>query len=243
MIFGNNINTRTKIIASIAIFSALYAVLRPVPIGLMIGLGERFSVSDFLAPLYGIILGPYIGGLSIITGTFMGMLGKPPVFLGLDFLPALINTISIGYLIKQKRKYIISLNLLLIIFVILNPFTTLFIGSIPFFWLHIIALLVLISPLGHNAGNWVKTLDPKNLTIGIATLAFIGTMMQHLTGVLLTELVFGHVLSSISLETFSTIIWPSAFLLYPWERIALIILSVIIGVPVIKTLKKSQFLF
>jgi len=243
LIFGNNINTRTKIIASIAIFSALYAVLRPVPIGLMIGLGERFSVSDFLAPLYGIILGPYIGGLSIITGTFMGMLGKPPVFLGLDFLPALINTISIGYLIKQKRKYIISLNLLLIIFVILNPFTTLFIGSIPFFWLHIIALLVLISPLGHNAGNWVKTLDPKNLTIGIATLAFIGTMMQHLTGVLLTELVFGHVLSSISLETFSTIIWPSAFLLYPWERIALIILSVIIGVPVIKTLKKSQFLF
>ena len=98
----SNINTRTKIIAAIAVFSALYAVLRPVPLGPMIGLGQHFSISDFLAPLYGIILGPYIGGFSIIIGTFIGMLGKPPVFMGFDFLPALINTLSIGFLIKRK---------------------------------------------------------------------------------------------------------------------------------------------
>ena len=239
-----NINTRTKIIASIAIFSALYAVLRPIPLGPMIGLGDKFSVSDFLAPLFGIILGPYIGGLSIIMGTFLGMvLGKAPVFLGLDFLPALINTISLGFLIRRKWLPVVILNICLLVAFILDPFTSLFVGPLPFFWLHAIALLVLISPLGRNAGKWVETLDPKYLTSGIAILAFVGTMLQHLTGNLLTELVFGHILGSISLETFSTIIWPGAFVLYPWERLALVILSVVIGVPVIRTLKKSLFPF
>lgn len=237
-----NINTKTKIIASIAIFSALYAVLRPMPLGPMIGLGQHFSISDFLPPLYGIILGPYIGGLSIIIGTFIGMLGKPPVFMGLDFLPALINTLSIGFLIKRKWNLVVILNMFLLVLFIINPFTTLFIGPVPFFWLHLVALLVLISPIGRNAGKWVKTLDPKYLTVGIAVLAFIGTMMQHLTGNLLTELVFGHIIGN-DLEFFSTIIWPGAFLLYPWERLALVIFSIVIGVPLIRTLKKSLFPF
>lgn len=238
----SDINTKTKIIASIAIFSALYAILRPVPLGPIIGLGKTFSVSDFLAPLYGILLGPYIGGLSIIIGTFIGMLGKPPVFMGLDFLPALVNTLAIGFLIKRKWFPVILLNLFLLILFIINPFTTVFIGPVPFFWLHIISLLVLISPIGRNAGKWVKTLDPKNLTIGIGILAFIGTMMQHLTGNLLTELIFGYVLAN-DVDFFTTIIWPSAFLLYPWERLALVILSILIGVPLVRTLKKSIFPF
>jgi hypothetical protein len=52
---------RTKIVASLAIFSALYGVIRLVPLGPMIGLSTSFSVADSLAPLYGIILGPFLG--------------------------------------------------------------------------------------------------------------------------------------------------------------------------------------
>ena len=101
---------------------------------------------------------------------------------------------------------------------------------------------MLISPLGRNAGKWIKTLAPKYLTIGIAILAFIGTMMQHLTGNLLTELVFGHIIGN-DVEFFSMVIWPGAFLLYPWERFALVIFSIVIGVPLIRSLKKSLFPF
>lgn len=233
-------SNRTKIIAFLIVFSALYAVLRPVPLGPMIGLSAPFSVSDFLAPLYGIILGPYVGGLSVVIGTFLGMaMGKAPVFMGLDFLPALVNTVAIGFLVKRKWAPVVVLNVALLLVFILNPLTSLFIGPFPFVWLHIVALLVLISPLGRNAGQWVETLKPKFLTAGLAILAFVGTMMQHLTGNILTEVVLGQVLGSITSDTFSTVIWPGAFLLYPWERLTLVILSVVVGVPLVRTLKKS----
>jgi hypothetical protein len=240
----SKISNRTKITAFLIVFSALYAMLRPIPMGPMIGLSKPFSVSDFLAPLYGIILGPYVGGLSVIIGTFLGMaMGKAPAFMGLDFLPALVNTVAIGFLMKRKWAPVVVLNIILLVAFILNPLTSLFIGPFPFVWLHIVALLVLISPLGRRAGQWVETLKPKFLTAGLAILAFVGTMMQHLTGNILTEVVLGQVVGSISSETFSTVIWPSAFVLYPWERLVLVILSVVVGVPLIRTLKKSLLPF
>lgn len=240
----NKMSNRTKLTAFVVVFSALYAALRPVPLGPMIGLSATFSISDFLAPLYGVILGPYVGGLSIVIGTFLGMaLGKAPIFLGLDFLPAFVNTVAIGLLMKRKRAYVIVLNIVLLLGFIINPLTTLFFYSIPFFWLHLIALVVLISPLGGKAAPWVETLKPKLLTAGLAIMAFVGTMMQHLTGNLLTEVVLGQILGTISPEVFSTIIWPSAFLLYPWERLTLVLLSVIVGVPLIRTLKRAVLPF
>lgn len=239
----SKISDRTKITAFLIVFSALYAALRPVPLGPMIGLSSTFSVSDFLAPLYGIILGPYIGGLSIIIGTFLGMTIKTPVFMGLDFLPAFVNTVAIGFLMKRKWAPIIVLNIILLLAFILNPLTTLFFGPVPFVWFHIVALLVLISPLGRRAGQWVETLKPKFLTAGLAILAFVGTMMQHLTGNILTEVVLGQIVGSIAPETFSTIIWPGAFLVYPLERTLLVILSVVVGVPLVRTLKKSLLPF
>jgi hypothetical protein len=230
----SKLSNRTKIIAFLIVFSALYAALRPVPLGPMIGLSNSFSISDFLVPLYGIILGPYIGGLSVIIGTFLGMaLGKAPYFFGLDFLPAFVNTVAIGFLMKRKWAPVIVLNIFLLLAFALNPF----------FWLHIIALAVLISPLGRKAGQWVETLKPDLLTAGVAILAFVGTMMQHLTGNILTEVVHGQIVGDILPVTFSTIIWPGAFLAYPVERTVLVILSVVIGVPLISTIKKSLLPF
>ena len=236
------VSNRTKITASLIVFSALYAALRPVPLGPMIGLSQTFSVSDFLAPLYGIILGPYVGGLSIIIGTFI-MTVKAPVFFGLDFLPAFVNCVAIGFLMKRKWAPVVVLNLVLLLAFILNPLTTLFIGPVPFVWFHLVAFAVLISPLGRKAGQWVETLKPKFLTAGIAILAFVGTMMQHLTGNILTEVVLSQIVGSLPADTLTTFIWPSAFLAYPVERSVLVILSVIVGVPLVRTLKKSVLPF
>ena len=242
----------TKQIALIAIFSALYSVIRQIPMGPMIGLSTTFSVSDSLAPIYGIVLGPYTGGVSVLIGTFIAMaMGKPIIFMGLDFLPAFVNAVAIGFLMRKKWVPAIILNLGLLIIFLANPLTSWFISipfgattiAFPFFWLHIIALAVLVSPLGYKAGSWVKTLKPIFLTAGIAILAFIGTMMQHLTGNILSEVVRSQIFGLTLPEAFPTLIWPSAFILYPWERLALIILAVIVGVPLVKTLKKSMLPF
>jgi hypothetical protein len=246
------ISGRTKIIAAIAIFSALYSVIRQIPMGPMIGLSAQFSVSDSLAPLYGIILGPYTGGISIIIGTFLGMaLGKAPVFMGLDFLPAFVNAVAIGFLIRRKWEPVVLLNVVLFAAFILNPLTSFFINipigntaaAFPFLWMHFIAYAVLLSPLSRKAGEWIAALKPSGLTAGIAILAFVGTMMQHLMGNILSEVVRSQILGVTLPEAFPTFIWPSAFFVYPWERLTLIIITVAVGVPLVKALKKSLFPF
>jgi hypothetical protein len=99
-------------IASIAVFSALYAVLRIMQTIPMIGAqGASFSLSDVLAPLYGIILGPFGGGASVVIGTFLAMaMGKPVIFLGLDFLPALVNAVAWGFLFDVNGRPVVLLN-------------------------------------------------------------------------------------------------------------------------------------
>ncbi len=241
-------STRTKTIATIAIFTALYAVLRAMQTIPMIGAeGAKFSASDVVAPIYGIVLGPYVGGVSIIVGTFVGMaLGKAPVFLGLDFLPALVNAVAIGFLVRRKWAAVVVLNLVLLVTFLAYPLTSIFVTipsttiSFPFVWMHIAALIVLISPLGRRAGQWVSTLKPARLTAGIAVLAFVGTMMQHLMGNILYETILAEPIGYIARTAFPGI-WTGIFLVYPFERLALILLAVLIGTPLVRVLKQSFF--
>jgi hypothetical protein len=68
-------------------------------------------------------------------------------------------------------------------------------------------------------------------------------MMQHLMGNILTEVVRSQIFGLTSPESFPTVIWPTAFFLYPWERLTLIILAVVVGTPLVRALKKSFFPF
>ena len=244
----NKLNSKT--IAVISIFTALYAVLRIIPSVPMIGAsGASFSVSDIIAPVYGIILGPYVGGLSVVLGSFIAMFGKPPVFMGLDFLPATVAAVSLGLLIKKKWIHVITLNVVLLAAFLIHPNTSLFIDvslgtgtlALPFFWLHVVALAVLISPLGRMAAKWVTTNNATRTATGIAILAFVGTMMQHLTGNLLFETIMAQPIGNIPLTAYPGI-WTSIFLVYPIERLALVVLSTIVGTALLRVLKNSFLL-
>jgi hypothetical protein len=224
----------------IAIFAALYAALRIIPTVPMIGTGATFHLSDILAPLYGILLGPLIGGVSIILGTFVAIaLGSSMPFLGLDFLPAFIVAVSLGLLVRKKWLPVVILNAVLLLLYAADPFTVNIIetpfGPFPYLWMHIVAFVVLIL-LGRKAGEWVKSKKIGLLTAGFAILAFVGTMMQHLTGGLIYETVFGTILGSMDAAAFAAT-WNIVFYIYPWERFALIIGAIVVGVPVTKALQ------
>lgn len=246
------ITSRTKIIALIAIFSALYGVLRRMDTIPMVGVqGAKFSLSDILPPIYGIVLGPVAGGISVITGTFLGIaMGKPVTFLFLDFLPAFVNTIAVGLLVRRKWLPVVLLNITLLAAFLVNPLTSIFIDiggiAFPFAWLHILAFIVLLSPLGRKTSQWVESLKPNLLTAGIAILAFVGTMMQHLMGNILYEVVLNQLYVAIGQQPIIPAAayaanWAVVFFLYPWERLILIILAVIVGVPLVKVLKQTFF--
>ncbi|MDD4325925.1 MAG: hypothetical protein PHC63_05805 [Candidatus Bathyarchaeota archaeon] len=241
------IKITTKQIAITAIFAAIYAVFRIIPLGPMIGLSASFSLSDSLAPLFGIILGPYLGGLSVIIGTFSAMaLGKAPIFLGLDFLPGLINAVALGFLIRKKWLPVIALNVILLGIFLVSPYTllTVQIGSvpIPFVWMHIIALIFLISPISIKSIKNIRKSNIAYLALSIAVLAFIGTMMQHLTGNLLFQFIFGEPIGGWNITNFHGY-WVPIFFAYPIERIALVAIAVLIGTPIVKILKKSVLPF
>jgi uncharacterized membrane protein len=244
MSFGH-LNRTTKIVASIAIFAALYAALRLVPTVPMVGTNATFHLSDILAPLFGILLGPYVGGVAILIGTFAAMgLGTPAPFLGLDFLPAFVVAVSLGFLVKGKWLHVIALNAALLILYALNPLTSNIIdtpiGPVPYLWMHILSFIVLISPLGRKAAKWVTSSKTGLITVGFAILAFVGTMMQHLTGGILYEVIPSQITHTVLPSAYPGI-WNFVFYIYPLERLALIAGAVLIGVPVTKSVKNMLF--
>ena len=273
-----NLSSRTKTIALIAIFAALFAVLRRMDAIPMIGVpGARFSLSDILPPIYGVILGPFTGGISVIIGTFLGIaMGKPVIFLFLDFLPAFVNTVAIGLLVKRKWWPVVLLYVALLVAFLINPLTSIFIDvggiAIPFVWLHIVALVVLLSPLARKAPKWVESVEQikkvekvepakqtnrlrkfvdsvkriRYLTIGLFVFAFIGTMMQHLMGNILYEVVLNQFYVVVGQDPIVATsafpgIWYAAFFVYPLERLVLIVLAVVVGVPLVRVLKQTFF--
>jgi hypothetical protein len=210
----------------------------------MIGTGATFHLSDILAPLYGILLGPFTGGISIIIGTFAAIgLGNPAPFLGFDFLPAFVVAVSLGFLVRRKWLPVVILNAVLLVVYALSPYSTNFIatpwGAVPYLWMHIAAFILLVSPLGRRAGQWIKGAKTATITAGFAILAFVGTMMQHLTGGLVYETILGYV-AGVAPSKFNTV-WNIVFYIYPFERVALIIGAVLVGVPVTRVLLKSFF--
>jgi uncharacterized membrane protein len=237
---------KTKILMLIAVFSALYFVLRMIPTFPMIGVsGGSFALADVLASLYGLILGPFIGCLSIIIGTFLAIAaGKPIIFMGFDFLPALINALIVGLIIKKRTALPIGLNALLFALFLLHPYTAITV-PIKFFnfktqfffpWLHLIAFIILIFQFKLKVADWLnKSLKAKVAAVSILTL--IGTMAQHLTGGLLWETIYGSFMNKAP-EVFKSVLWPAVFWVYPFERIFIVIIATIIGVPLLRVKKE-----
>jgi len=244
----SKISQRTKQIAMLIVFTALYVVLRNIPYTVLIGgAGGFLYLSDFLVAIFGIILGPYFGGLSIIMGNFAAIgLGHHVTFFGLDFLPDFMAVVSIGFLFRRKWLPVVLLNAAMLVIFVVNPLTSVFVFSVPFVWLHIVAFAVLLSPLSRLAGKWINVLDTKKIAISLAVFALIGAMIQHLTGNILYEVVLNQFFVTIGQPPVIGAasypgIWTTVFFAYPLERLFLIISAVLVGTPIIWALKRNSF--
>jgi len=239
-LFTSVYHSKTRYLALLSIFAVLYTVLRIVPTFPLVGFAGTFSASDIIAPLYGLILGPIIGAGSIILGTFLAFaFGRPMIFLGLDFVPAMVSSVAVGLLVQKRIGYTALVHGFLILLFLIHPLTILTVEipsgiQIPFNWIHFISFLVLISPLSQKAIGLVIS-KSKYLTLGLFIICFIGTMMQHLTGAILFASILGLFTGTISIEAWPGI-WNTAFYLYPLERIAIAILAAITGSALIAAL-------
>ena len=238
------INLNSKKIAIISSFSVIYGISRIIPSFPVVGVpGASFSLGDVLIPIYGIFLGPTLGFASIMLGTFLGFVfGKPPIFLGWDFLPAASATLFVGLMMRNKRMISAVLFLIALTIFLLLPYTEILISlneqvQIPFNWMHIIALLLIISPIGKSAIRSISN-NTSSFIVGFFIIAITSTLFQHIIGGIMFQTTLGIYLGAIEADAFPRI-WQVIFYVYPIERIAIAILATIVGVPVIKSLKRS----
>lgn len=227
-------------IALTAVFAAVYFVLRSIPTFQMVGVSGHFTAGDFIITTIAMIGGLWSGTLSIIVGTILAYAINPPIFFGLDFLPALVNASIVGLILSNHRHVARGAYVLVLAIFLASPYS-LFIGYsyIPFAWLHMVALIILLSPLISKIPSWLAR-DSLRQLVAVALLAFVGTMAQHLTGGLLYELTVGIIggINPLSFRQF----WRIVFWIYPIERALIVALSTVIAIALFGSIRRSGLL-
>jgi hypothetical protein len=231
-------NPDTRKLTLTATLAAVYVIFRAIPIDRLVGINGIITAAGMVAPILGLLLEPAYAVTAVFTGTLVAseFPWNPLKFAGLDFLPGALNVILVSLMVHGRRTEGTLAFLGVIGLFVINPFTRIFVGSawfsppVPFLWMHILALVVLVSPLSRNLTQRLSSSNKRDVVGGIAVLAFVGTMIEHLTGGVLTAVVFGKGIVGI---------WPAAFVLYPIERTILVIGAVLICTPVLLALKGS----
>jgi len=222
--------TRTRQITLAAVFAIVYFILRVVPTFSMIGISGQFTAGDFLLTSIALTAGLWSGTISVLIGTIIAYPIRAPVFLGLDFLPGVANVFIAALLLAGKRRIAQVSYIGILVAFLASPYSLVYgYDHIPYVWLHVIALAILLSPVAARIPSWSK----RGGYLGIAAigiLAFVGTMAQHLVGGLLFEFVVGFV-GGVTPAKFADI-WRLIFFLYPEERLIIVAISTILAIAV-----------
>lgn len=232
------VRRKTYLLASASVFAALYAVLGLMPISRLVGIGAFITFREMVGPLAGMLFGPVSGGLSIILGVSIDFgLGRPPVFLGLDFLIDLAAAVTAGLCFTGRRKLAVLFPSAVIAVLLLGPSSPLLVsvGGIPFVWMHVVSVVVLGVTLYLESAGRINRLS----VWFVGATMFASTMCGHAMGSILTENVY---LSSGSFFGYGTAgeYWTAIFFLYPAERVFLTIVGTAVALPALRTLARRQ---
>ena len=228
--------SRSRQITLAAVFSAVYVILRVLPTFSMVGISAQFTAGDFLLTSIATIAGLWSGIVAVVVGTVVGYAVRPPIFFGLDFLPGVVNVSLAALILAGKRRIAQSIFIIVLVAFLASPYS-LFYGydHVPYVWLHLVALLLLLSPASSRIPSWIRRGGYEGIA-AFALLSFIGTMAQHLTGGLLFELAVGFV-GGMSPTSFAAI-WRLIFYLYPEERLVIVTISTILSVAIYRSLQR-----
>jgi len=217
-------------VSLIAVFAALQALLAIFPFTITIGVSGQITLGVVGASLIGILLGPVIGGLAVLIGSFVGVFLNPAgaIFGVFTVIPPFFGAVGAGC-VKVKRGYVagsVILASLLVFFA--HPFGR---EVLIYPWLHIVAMIAAFSPLAYVAGSTFSSSESTKPILGIVMAAFVGVLTDHITG---SALAIWYFSPSLTPE-----IWYSIMFVYPVERIVALILASIIATPVYYSLRKA----
>src|SRR5215469_13898392 len=221
-----------------ASLAAVYTIFRAIPISSLIGISGSITAAGMIAPVIGILLEPAYGVTAVFVGTTVASFlpWNPLKFYGLDFLPGALNVILVSLAVRGRRVEATMMFAVMLGLFFINPYTSTFVGGsyysppIPYLWMHLAAFLLLISPLSKGLAFRISSEKYTSLVRPVVVLAFMGTMIEHLTGGLL----FATIVGKGALK-----FWPVIFLAYPVERIILVVGATIICTALLSLIRRD----
>ncbi len=232
----------TKNMALIIVFASLYTFFSSWNLFPLIGgQGQFIKAGNLMAPLIGIILGPWIGIFAITIGGIIGaFIWQSGPFGPLSFLPHAGVALCAGLLYNNKRWLCSSLYLLLLLAFAFYPV----VGPAwlwpPFLWLHVAGLAFLFSPLQPKVSRFLhESEDSLRFASGVGVTLFIASLFGHVVGSLMFEAVYWN--GFISEVGAWKADWQLLMWLYPIERTIIAVAATAIGTALMKALRVSGF--
>jgi len=232
----------SKEAALIACFAALYVIISFIPVSPfpLIGGEGRIDASAVISLVIGLLLGPLLGGLAVLIGGIITPFIVPHALaLGLyTFVPHVAAAMCAGALKNGKQPLCALTYLFSFIFFAFFPD----IGPVwtwpPVLWFHIIALIIIASPLQ----SWAT----KKLASQSSTLISAGTAVTFLTSTVFSQSIGSIVFEILKLPNrnpnyWQIMIWQPLTFIYPIERLIITVIATVITVPILKALRVQGF--
>lgn len=232
----------TKNIALTIVFASFYIVFSSWNLFPLVGgQGKFIQAGVVMAPLIGVILGPWLGVFAITVGGVIGAFiwqGGP--FGPLSFVPHVAAALYAGLLYNNKRWFCgVAYLLLLVVFAFYPVVGPAWLWP-PFLWLHVATLVFLFSPLQPKVGEFLReNKDSLKLAFGVGVTLFIATLFGHVVGSLMFEVVYWP--SFISEVGAWKADWQILMWLYPIERMLIAVIAALIGTGLLKALRIYGF--
>jgi uncharacterized membrane protein len=245
MDFKPNLKLTTQQIALVAIFAALYYILSLIaPIRIPTGIGElSISFAALIATIMGLVLGPYLGATSAFLGALVtwALFGTSPADLPFLLSPTL-NALVTGLILYKKWKWAFATFGLLIVAFLFTPPVT------PLTENWYVALAVLFDKIITVALILPLAFFGKKMSVAYGALfffllGFIGNQADNMWGsfAFATPMVYNGIYG------FSTEVVRGYFViapfLYPAIRIVQAVMVMIIAIPLMHTLKRTNLLW
>lgn len=219
-------------VALTAVFTALYAVLGFLRISPIIGLtGQAITAAAIIAPIIGMLLGPYIGAMSAFLGgtigLFLGSLSYP------SFAGGIVTAFCAGMIRTGKRAIAALVYLTLFLLFAFYPVVGPAWVFPPETWFQIVGLIILLSPLQSFAKKLLDSQSSTRLMYGFFFTCLASTLAGQIAGSLVFEILAAD--PNVMMGT-----WRALTGVYPLERSIIALAAAFIGTGLSKTLKSTN---
>lgn len=227
-------------ISWVAIWGALLGVSSLIPVVIFVGSeGGNFALSTSLAPIIGLVLGPYGGFVAGLVGGTIGMFLNPAAYyMGVgNILDVAMAALVAGWIVNKRWYFSAGLIAVMAIAFNVIPYYLLNLYPQPIdpavhlsMWFYYLGLAVLCVTGWNILPKWIKGTNPAKLFVAAWIIVWVGVAPGHLLGWIAYDILYLFpVASAILVGTY----------IMPIQRLEILTLGALIGAAILVALKRA----